>query len=245
MKMRLQKIIANAGIASRRKAEEMIAEGRVTINGKVVTKSGFLCDPKETRISIDGKLLKENGKKIYIILNKPRGYISTVNDPQKRPTVVELVKPLRMRVFPVGRLDYDAEGVILLTNDGEFAERIIHPRFRIPRTYVVKVKGFPGLSAIAALRRGIRLSDGMSAPARVRVVDKTKRNAWVRITVIEGRNRLIKRMFEAAGHPVLKLKRVKLGPFSLGHLKPGEYMLVSPQKIALLFRGTERLKEDA
>ena len=231
MKIRIQKIIADAGIASRRKAEEFITEGRVAVDHRTVTKLGSLADPRKNKITLDGKTIVQQNHKIYIILNKPRGYITSLHDPQNRPTVIDLIKNINVRVFPVGRLDYDAEGIILLTNDGEFAHKLLHPKFGVSRTYLVKVKGIPDAKNIKPLRTGIRLSDGRTLPAEVKFVNRTQRNSWFKVTVTEGRNRLIKRMFAAVGHPVLKLKRIKLGPFSLGDLKPGEYIMVSPDDI--------------
>jgi len=231
MKTRIQKIIANAGITSRRKAETLITEGRVGVDGRTVTKLGSVADPQINKITVDGKPIIGENKKTYILLNKPRGYITSLHDPQNRPTVIDLIKNINIRVFPVGRLDYDAEGIILLTNDGSFAHKLLHPRFGVARTYLVKVKGLPDAGAIKPLRTGIYLTDGTTSPAQVSFVDRTKKNSWLKVTVTEGRNRLIKRMFTAVGHPVLKLIRIKLGPFPLGSLKPGEYIMVSPEDI--------------
>ena len=237
MKERLQKIIANAGITSRRKAEKLIEEGRVSIDGRKVMKPGTLVDAQENRIRVDGKLISGAKRKIYILLNKPRGYITTLDDPQNRPTVIDLLKKVNVRVFPVGRLDYDAEGVLLLTNDGSLAHKLLHPRFAFPRTYVVKVKGLPDVRAIKTLRTGVRLSDGMTFPAKVRFLERTQRNSWIRITLTEGRNNLIKRMFMALGHPVLKLTRTKFGPFSLKGLDSGEYRLIPPEEMEKFMLG--------
>jgi len=235
MKVRIQKIIANSGITSRRKAEALIKEGRVTIDGQKVSKPGTLADPQKDRIRVDGKLIPGDNKKIYILLYKPRGYITSLNDPQGRPKVIDLLKKIKANVFPVGRLDYNAEGALLLTNDGSLTQRLLHPRFAVPRTYLVKVKGFPDAKTIKALRTGIHLSDGITCPARVAFSEKTKKNSWVRITVKEGRNKLIRRLFAAVGHPVLKLKRIKFGPFSLGKLSPGEYRIISPEEVKKIF----------
>ncbi|MBW1679240.1 MAG: rRNA pseudouridine synthase [Deltaproteobacteria bacterium] len=234
MKVRIQKIIATSGITSRRKAEELIKEGRVTINGRKVAKPGTLADPGKDKIRVDGKLITGNNKKLYILLNKPRGYITSFDDPQNRPKVIDLLKKIKTRVFPVGRLDYIAEGLLLMTNDGSLAHRLLHPRFAVPRTYLVKVKGFPDFKTIKNLRTGIQLSDGMTFPGVVKFMEKTKKNSWVRITVKEGRNKLLKRMFAEVGHPVLKLTRIKFGPFSLGKLSPGEYRIISPEEVKKL-----------
>lgn len=226
MKIRLQKIIAEAGIASRRKAEALIQEGRVTVDGRTITKLGTLADPQKNKIRVNGKLITGEKEKIYILLNKPQNYITSLDDPQDRPKVVDLLKKIHVRVFPVGRLDFDAEGLLLLTNDGDFAQRILHPSFAVPRTYFVKVKGVPKLSTIKNLRTGIHLSDGITFPAKVSLVEKTTKNSWMRVTVTEGKNKLIKRMFTAVGHPVLKLKRITFGPFSLGNLRSGDYTVL-------------------
>ena len=226
MEKRLQKIIAEAGITSRRKAENLIQEGRVSIDGRTITKLGTIADLEKNKIRINGKLITGDKEKIYILLNKPQNYITSLDDPQDRPKVIDLLRKVQVRVFPVGRLDFDAEGLLLLTNDGELAQRLLHPSFAVPRTYLVKVKGVPDVMMIKNLRTGIHLSDGITSPAKVFLVAKTKNNSWVRVTVTEGRNKLIKRMFAEVGHPVLKLKRITFGPFSLGNLKPGEYTVL-------------------
>jgi len=231
MKKRLQKIIAEAGITSRRKAEELIQEGRVSVDGRTITKLGTLADLEKNKIRVSGKLITGNKEKIYILLNKPLNYITSLDDPQDRPKVIDLLKKVHVRVFPVGRLDFDAEGLLLLTNDGVLAQRLLHPSFSVPRTYLVKVKGVPDIMTIKNLRGGIHLADGPTFPAKVVLFDKTKNNSWVRVTVTEGRNKLIKRMFSAVGHPVLKLKRITFGPFSLGNLKPADYVVLPPGEV--------------
>lgn len=238
MKVRLQKIIAGAGVTSRRKAESLILEGRVRVNGRVVNCLGTQADPEKETIEVDGRILSRTREKVYIALHKPRGVITSRNDPEGRPTVSDLLQAVTAAsVFPIGRLDYDAEGLLLLTNDGEFAQRLLHPRFAVPRTYLVKVRGVPTPGDIRSLRDGVLLSDGRSLPARVSFVEETKTNTWLRITVKEGRNRLIKRMLEAVGHPVLKLKRTAFGRISLGALKPGEFRLLSPAEVKKLWGG--------
>jgi 23S rRNA pseudouridine2605 synthase len=236
MKERLQKIIADAGISSRRKAEELIREGRVRISGRVVTKLGTKADPERESIEVDGQFLSaRTPERVYIALHKPRGYITSRQDPEGRSTVTELLRGVPERVFPVGRLDYDAEGLLLLTNDGELAQRLLHPRYAVPRTYLVKVKGLPDAQSITRLRRGVVLSDGVSLPARVSFIERTQKNSWVRITVTEGRNRLIKRMCATVGHPVLKLKRVAFGRLELGSLQPGNFRVLSAREVERLF----------
>jgi len=234
MKERLQKAIASAGVTSRRKAEALIGEGRVAVNGKKVTKLGTLADLRESKITVDGKVISGAKKKVYVLLYKPQGYITSLEDPQGRPKVTDLLQNIPVKVFPVGRLDYNAEGLLLLTNDGNLAQRLLHPKFAVPRTYLVKARGFPDADTIKRLRAGLSLSDGITLPARVAFLEKTHKNSWVRITVREGKNKLIKRMFAAVGHPVLKLIRISFGPFSLEKLKPGEYRTISEKEVKKL-----------
>ena len=235
-KERIQKVIANAGITSRRKAEELIQEGRVMVDGRRVTKLGSTVDPEISILTVDGKRITPPVQKTYILLNKPRGYITSLDDPQERKTVIDLLATVKERVFPVGRLDYDAEGLLILTNDGELANRLLHPRFKVPRTYLVKVKGYPSHQTIKKLRAGVRLADGPTQPAHVTFLDKTNQNSWISITITEGRNNLIKRMFELVGHRVLKLKRVRFGSLTLGDLPTGEYRFLQPEEIVKMTR---------
>src|SRR5215469_11212054 len=235
---RLQKIIAAAGVASRRKAEELIASGHVQVNGTVVTELGTKADPETDHIRVNGKLLKGEQRHVYLMLNKPKGYMTTVNDPENRPTVMDLVRGVRGRVYPVGRLDYASEGLLLLTNDGELANRLMKASSHVPKTYVVKVAGTPNEEALAKLRAGLSIAtdDGRrvrTGPASVRVV-KEAANPWCEVTLIEGRNRQIRRMFEAVGHHVEKIKRVRYGPLALD-VPPGEFR-------PLTLKEVERLK---
>ncbi|HBR17497.1 MAG: pseudouridine synthase [Deltaproteobacteria bacterium RIFCSPLOWO2_12_FULL_43_16] len=252
MQERLQKIIAQAGIASRRKAEEMILEGRVTVNRKAATKLGTKADPEKDRIAVDGRVISAGADlksvpKIYILLNKPKGVISTVSDPEGRPTVIDLVKKLgtdfksvpRLRLFPIGRLDLDAEGVLLLTNDGELANKLIHPRYKIPKKYLVKVSDAPDDKDIAKLKKGIYLEDGRTLPAEAKFIKATKTNSWIELTVYEGRNRLVKRMCFAIGHSVLKLQRTEFAGIKLGSLKPGDFRMLTAGEVKKLKGWTE------
>jgi 23S rRNA pseudouridine2605 synthase len=216
---RLQKILAGAGVASRRKAEEMIAAGRVTVNGVVVRELGTKADAERDEICVDGKPVARAAAPVYLLLNKPKGYVTTASDPEGRPTVMDLVKDRRERLFPVGRLDYASEGLLLLTNDGEMAQLLTKAASHVPKTYLVKVSGNPGEKAIAKLRAGvtITLDDGRrvkTAPAKVRLAED-RANPWYEVVLIEGKNRQIRRMFQAVGSLVEKIKRVKLGPISL------------------------------
>jgi 23S rRNA pseudouridine2605 synthase len=233
---RLQKILSRAGLASRREAERWILEGRVSINGVVVRQLGSQADPTKDSIKVDGKRVKLPGPPLYFALHKPSRVITTLNDPQKRPDLTQLIQKLgdRRRVFPVGRLDFNSTGLLLLTNDGELARRVAHPRFGVKKVYRVKLSACPTENEFAMLRKGIRLEDGVTAPARARVVEKLKKNAWVEIEIHEGRKREIRRIFEALGYFVEKLVRVRIGPISLGFLQPGELRPLLPAEINAL-----------
>jgi 23S rRNA pseudouridine2605 synthase len=231
---RIQKILAKAGIASRREAERMLMEGRVTVNGKVIDKLGFKADLSKDHIKVDGKRLTHSEPKITLLLNKPRGYLSTVEDPQGRPTVMDLLKKVKGRIYPVGRLDFDAEGILLLTNDGDLAYTLSHPKFSIPRTYLVKVKGVPEERELSRLKKGVTLEDGKARAVSINILRGGEKNSWARIVVTEGRNRLVKKMFLAIGHPVLKLKRVQFGPIQLGNLPIGQFRYLTSEEIEKL-----------
>jgi len=233
---RIQKLLARTGVASRREAERMILEGRVVVNGRVVDELGFRADPLKDHIKVDGKKLPRTEPRITLVLNKPRGYLSTVKDPAGRPTVRDLLSDVKWRIYPLGRLDYDAEGLLLLTNDGDFAYRLSHPRFSILRIYWAKVRGVPEEKDLMRLRKGVALEDGRANAVSTRMLRRKEKHSWVEAVVTEGRNRLVKRMFAAIGHPVLKLKRVGYGPVRLGHLPVGQYR-------SLTAREMEKLKE--
>ncbi|HUA15823.1 MAG TPA: pseudouridine synthase [Verrucomicrobiae bacterium] len=231
---RLQKIIAAAGVASRRKAEELIAAGRVQVNGTVVTELGSKADPESDHVRVNGKLLHAAERPVYLLLNKPKGYVTTVSDPEKRPTVMDLIRGVKGRVYPVGRLDYASEGLLLMTNDGELAHRLMKAASHVPKTYLVKVAGSPNEDAIAKLRAGVSIATDegrrvRTGPAAVRIV-KESANPWYEVTLIEGRNRQIRRMFEAVGHHVEKIKRVRYGPLTLD-VAPGEFRLLNGKEL--------------
>jgi 23S rRNA pseudouridine2605 synthase len=234
MHERLQKILAAAGIASRRKAEEIIAAGRVILNGSVVTEQGTKADPDTDTILVDGKPLKRAEPFVYFLLNKPKGYVTTVSDPEGRPTVMQLLGDLPERVYPVGRLDYASEGLLLMTNDGALAQKLTKAGSHIPKTYLVKVNGKPNEKAIQRLRAGITipLDDGRrvkTSPAKVRLTEDTV-NPWYEVVLIEGRNRQIRRMFLEVGFLVEKIKRVQLGPLTLD-VPPGKFRRLSKSEI--------------
>ena len=228
---RIQKILAQAGIASRREAEKLILEGRVTVNGRVVDTLGSKADPSKDHIKVDGKRISRFESKVTLLLNKPRNYLSTVEDPQERPTVMDLCRGVRQRVYPVGRLDFDAEGLLILTNDGELANILTHPRFEVPRTYLAKVIGVPEEKDLNRLKRGVMLEDGRAKVVSCLVISEKEKHSWVRVVVTEGRNHLVKRIFSAIGHPVLKLKRVGFGPIQLGNLPIGQFRYLTLEEI--------------
>lgn len=236
MQERLQKVIAHAGIASRREAERLILEGQVVVNGCVVTTLGTKVDPERDSITVKGCAVKPLSEKLYVMVNKPAGCVSTVRDPQQRPVVVDLLGQITSRVYPVGRLDYDAEGLLLLTNDGELAYRLQHPRYRISRTYEVKVKDVFSAEKLPLLRKGVQLEDGVTLPAKATFLKKAPRNSWLTITLCEGRNRQVKRMCAAVGHPVLKIKRIRFGSLQLGGLSTGGYRHLTREEVAGLYR---------
>src|ERR1700724_570961 len=234
---RLQKIIAAAGVASRRKAEQLMSAGLVKVNGQVITELGSKADLETDHIRVNGKLLQGAQRHLYLLLNKPKGYVTTMSDPQKRPTVMDLIRGVKGRVYPVGRLDYASEGLLLLTNDGELAHRLMKAASHVPKTYVVKVAGTPKEDAINKLRAGVSIAtdDGKrvkTGPALVRVV-KEATNPWYEITLVEGRNRQIRRMFEAVGHHVEKIKRVRYGPLTLD-VPPGKFRSLTLREIEKL-----------
>ncbi len=243
MQERLQKIIAHAGIASRRAAEEMILQGRVRLNGKLVFELGTKADAATDHIKVDGKLLRAaNQPPIYLMLHKPKGCVTTRHDPEGRPTVMDQLKRLRSRVYPVGRLDYNSEGLLLLTNDGDFAERILSAKSEVPKTYHVKIKGHPTEGDLQKLRDGVKLDGRPSAPARVRLLRQAV-NPWYEVTLIEGRNNQIRRMFQKRGFLVEKLKRVKIGSLALGHLQAREFRHLKPEEVAKILRRAGEAKE--
>ncbi len=228
---RVQKILARSGVASRREAEKLILGGRVTVNGRVVETLGSKADPSKDHIKVDGKRINKFEPQVTLLLNKPRNYLSTVEDPQERPTVMDLCRSVRQRVYPVGRLDFDAEGLLILTNDGEVANILAHPRFEVPRTYLAKVIGVPEERDLNRLKRGVVLDDGKAKVTSCLVISEKEKHSWVRVVVTEGRNRLVKRIFKAIGHPVLKLKRVGYGPLQLGNLPIGQFRFLTPHEI--------------
>jgi 23S rRNA pseudouridine2605 synthase len=240
---RLQKLLARAGFASRRGAEALVQEGRVSVNGVVVRELGTKADPARDDVRVDGVRVKAAGEPVYIALNKPRGVVTTRRDPSGRPTVMDLV-PGVAGLFPVGRLDLTTEGLILLTNDGAFAERVAHPRFEVARVYHAKVRGIPGAETLARLRRGVRVEGELLMVDKVRLI-AVDRHAWVEVTLHEGKHHEVKRLLGAVGHPVSKLRRVAFGPIALGRLVPGQHRALTPGEVAALLRGEGSLPSPA
>ena len=234
--MRLQKYIAQCGIASRRAAEQLIADGKVSVNGKTVTEMGIKVSSKDS-VTVNGTQIKPEKRKYYILMNKPAGVLSSAKDDRGRECVVDLIEGVNARLYPVGRLDYDTTGLILLTNDGEFMQRVTHPSFEIWKTYQAVVKGVPNESDVKRFSEGIVLDDGKTLPAVLDVVGYKGNNAIVEVSIREGRNRQVRRMLERIGHPVNSLTRISFGTLELGDLKPGKWRFVSQEEI-------ERLTEE-
>lgn len=227
---RIQKVLARAGVASRRAVEEMVAEGRITVNGQPA-RLGQRVDPDHDSVAVDGALVGLRADLVYYLLNKPPGAVTTASDPQGRPTVVQMV-PEEPRVFPVGRLDADSEGLLLLTNDGELTHRLTHPSFGVDKEYLAHVEGRPSRGALRRLREGVELDDGAARAMAVSLLEPSV----VRIVVHEGRNRLVRRMCEAVGHPVLRLVRTRIGPLADRGLPPGEWRELSQTEVRALER---------
>jgi 23S rRNA pseudouridine2605 synthase len=241
---RLQKIIASAGVTSRRKAEELITQGRVTVNGQVITELGTKADLDRDHIKVDGKLLHGAERHIYLLVNKPKGYVTTVSDPEGRPTVMGLIKHVGERIYPIGRLDYASEGLLLMTNDGELANFLTRAASHVPKTYLVKVAGLPQEDDVEKLRQGIRIgskpgAESMrsvrTAPAQVRLVRESD-NPWYEVTLTQGKNRQIRRMFEEIGHHVEKIKRTRYGGIALD-VESGKFRELTELEIATLVWG--------
>ncbi len=234
---RLQKIIAAAGIASRRKAEQLITGGLVSVNGQIVSELGSKADPEKDHIRVSGKLLQGPERHVYLLMNKPKGYVTTLRDPQGRPTVMDLLHGVGARVYPVGRLDYASEGLLLLTNDGDFANFLMKAASHVPKTYMVKVAKTPSTAGLDRLRAGLSIASDngrrvKTSPAKVRLIREAD-NPWYEVTLIEGRNRQIRRMFEEIGHHVEKIKRVRYGPLELD-VHPGKFRRLTPQEVSRL-----------
>ncbi len=244
--VRLNKYLADCGIASRRKADQLIAEGKVVINGKKVYELGSRVDPSVDKILVDGHPVKPTTNKVYIMFHKPRNVVTTMEDPEGRPTIADYFSRLPVRVFPVGRLDWDTEGLLLLTNDGDFAQRITHPSEEVPKTYLVKVDGHPSDDALMRLRRGVSIIGGRVQALHV---ERIRRGAdkydWIKIVVGEGKNRQVRRMFEKIGFDVLKLQRVAIGRLRIGTLERGEYVFLTEAGVQKIFQKEPMVQKNA
>lgn len=233
---RLQKLISRAGLMSRREAEEFIVAGRVTVDGKVVNVLGARADADKNKICVDGKLLTFNVEKIYLLLNKPEGVLSTAKDKRGRPTVIDLVKEISARVYPCGRLDSNSEGLILMTNDGDLMNALLHPKFKVPKTYRVKVDGEITTEKISQLCAGIELEDGMTAPAEINLLYADKNSSAIEITIHEGRNRQVRRMLAAVGCNVKKLTRINFAGLTLEGVDVGKYRALTKKEVKALYK---------
>jgi 23S rRNA pseudouridine2605 synthase len=233
-KERLNKIISMAGIASRRRADELISSGLVAVNGRAERRLGSKAVWGVDSITVDGQAIPDPPGRVYLMLNKPFGYVSTLRDPEGRPTMRDLISDVKERVYSVGRLDFDSQGLLILTNDGELAHRLMHPRFHIPRTYKVTIEGPLSDTSVQRLKKGITLDDGPTNPAHVRIINREKERTLLRITIFEGRSREIRRMFEAVGNKALKLIRIGYGSLHLGDLKVGKYRHLKDSELKTL-----------
>lgn len=231
MEERLQKILSRYGVSSRRSAEELIKQGRVAVNGEIVTSMGSKADPDRDSIVVDGKPLPTRLSFVYVALNKPKGYVTTTRDPQKRPVITDLIKDLNVRLYPVGRLDYDTEGLIFLTNDGDFAWKLQHPRFKISKTYLVEVEGRPKAKDIEKLRRGIVIEGKKTLPAGIKWIRTGDQISLLEVVIKEGRKRQIRKMFASIGNEVRSLRRTAISDIAIGGLPPGQYRFLEQAEL--------------
>ena len=234
MAERLQKFLAKAGVSSRRAGEKLIREGRVKVNGRIITQMGFTVDPAVDLVEVDNRPVKPVRQKEYIILHKPVGFVTTMNDPFGRPTVRDLLQGIKRRIFPVGRLDLNSSGLLVMTNDGELANRLMHPSFGVEKEYLVRVDGLPGPEALEKLAKGVLLDDGLTMPAKVRLIKAGRPTSVLSLVLKEGRNRQVRRMLEAVNHPVLSLKRIRFGPLTLKGLKSRQWRRLTAAEVKAL-----------
>ena len=237
--MRLQKYMARSGVASRRKSEEIIISGRVKVNGKVVKKMGSKVDSLKDIVEVDGKIIELEEEKVYLILNKPVGYTSTLKDKYSERKVIDLISGIDERIYPVGRLDEDSEGLLLLTNDGDLTYKLTHPSYEVPKTYIARVEGIPSNAGLREFRSGIMMDGSMTAAAKVKILEKQLNKSILEIEIHEGRNRQVRRMCEHIGNPVISLRRISIGDLHLGKLKVGEFRKLTKEEIAGLKKQVE------
>ena len=234
MEERLQKYLASCGVASRRMSEEIIKSGRVAVNGQIVTEMGVKIKIGTDKVTVDGKDITPEEEHVYLMLDKPEGYVTTAHDPQGRPTVLDLVAEVPQRVFPIGRLDVDTEGLLFLTNDGELAYRLTHPKFAVTKVYHALVTGKPSEDKLDRMRNGLKLEDGMTKPCTVKVIRRYNHKTMLEITISEGRNRQVRRMCQAIGNPIIELERVKIENIELSQVKRGQYRKLTLEELAPL-----------
>lgn len=237
---RLQKVMAHAGVASRRESEQLILDGKVKVNGQKVTELGVKVDPTRDQIKVNNQVIKGKEKRVYYIVNKPRGYLTTVTDDRGRKTILDLVKGIDERIYPVGRLDYNSEGLLILTNDGRLANQLMHPRYRIRKWYLVEVSSEFQDQDLHTMRAGIKLDDGMTQEAYVEILQSSPEKSLIKIGIAEGRNRQVRRMCEALGYYVKRLIRTQIGPLKLGKLSTGSYRSLTPAEISKLKQAVKR-----
>lgn len=238
---RLQKFLAEAGIASRRKSEELIAGGKIKVNGEIITELGYKINPEKDLVEYQGEKVEKKQDSLVIMLNKPRDVISSVVDPQGRKTVLDLIPDKFPRLYPVGRLDYESEGMILLTNDGELANRISHPKNKVKKIYMVSVYGYPSKESMGKFSSGIELDDGKTAPAKIKLIKKGKNSSELEVEIREGKKRQIRNMFDALGHPVFRLTRTQIGELKMGNLEPGKFKILKEMDVKRLLMEKERI----
>lgn len=231
--VRLQKYLAEAGVASRRKCEELIAQGKIEVNGQIVTVPGTKINGSEI-IKVDGREIRQEQRKVYVLLNKPAGYISTAKDQFSRKTVLDLVSTVKERIYPVGRLDYDTSGLIMLTNDGELANQLTHPKHEMQKVYRVMIEGTMSEEEMATIKTGVTIEDYKTAPANVKIIDTSKKDSIIELSIHEGKNRQIRKMFDALGHTVLRLKRIAIGPLTIEGLEEGKWRYLSKKEIEVM-----------
>ncbi len=233
--MRLQKFLALCGVASRRKSEEFISSGRVKVNGNVITKMGTKVNPETDQVTVDNKKVVLEEEKVYILLNKPKGYVTTVHEQFNRKKVVDLVN-LSYRIFPVGRLDYNTSGLLILTNDGDLTYKLTHPKFEVPKVYIAKIKGTPTKEKLTNFENGLKIDNYISAPAKIKILKEFNGFSFLEITITEGRNRQVRKMCNAIGHPVLELERIKMGKINVGNLEVGNWRYLTKKELEYLKR---------
>lgn len=232
--MRLQKYMAQSGVASRRKSEEIILKGRVKVNGKVIKKLGTTINPEKDIVSVDNKSIERESKKVYIMLNKPEGYVTTLKDRHSEKIVLDLVNGIDERIFPVGRLDLDTSGLLLMTNDGDLTQKLTHPSYEVPKKYIAVVEGIPNSKKLARFRKGLKIDGRMTAEAYIKVLKKHKDSSVLEISIHEGRNRQVRKMCEYIRHPILELQRIAVGELTLNDLKAGEWRYLTEKEVKYL-----------